>query len=357
MNFKRRIHPNLRNNYVPRILASSLFVLTAFAEFQSQSKSIEVWLMLVFTLSWPHIARFMPFLSKESKHSELVNMLIDAVFSAIFVVLLSTYQFAGLVIAILVANALFIGFFKLLFSTLAIFLSLLLVWHFGIASIEFKPANIASQVIGGAFVVIYYSTFASMGFHLTRNMIRLNKQVESLSQIDPLTGSYNRLYLDKKLQSELHRSNRLEYPLSIIFADIDHFKKINDDYGHAAGDNVLKEFVILINSVIREDVDWVARYGGEEFVIVLPNLDEQNSIEVAERIQAKLCEKKIHLEGGFITISSSFGVASKTPGSGESSKIIDDADKALYLAKHAGRNCIKTVTKSVSKEEPNEIFD
>ncbi|TQV70887.1 diguanylate cyclase [Aliikangiella marina] len=352
MNPNKTIHPILKNNYIPRLLASGLFVLSAFAEFEIADKSAQFWLLILFALSWPHIARFSPFFSKESKQSELVNMHIDAIFSAIFLIVLSTYHFAGLVLAILVANALFIGFFKLLLSTLATFFSLVLLWHLFISPIDLQPASIAAQLVGGAFVIFYYSTFATMGYHLTRNMIKLNRKVEALSQTDPLTGCFNRLYLDSNLNSELNRSNRLNYPLCLIFADIDHFKQINDHHGHVVGDAILREFVHLVTLAVRNEFDWVARYGGEEFVIVLPNSDLKNGTRVAERIQKKLAQHKISVEDSSFSITCSFGIScNNTPSNLGTSELIKQADKALYLAKHAGRNCIKTA-KQLSNNEP-----
>ena len=324
------------------------FIASTFGELQYQTFDLSVWLLIGFTLCWPHLARYVPIFSQQSKRNETVNMHIDAIFSAAFVILLSTYHFAGTVLAILVVNALFIGLFRLMISTLLSFASVILIWHLVISSIDLTTGQVTAQLIATAFIIIYFGTFAAMGFHLTRQMIRLNKTVKSLSQTDPLTQCYNRLYLDKHLSRELQRSTRLNYPLSIIFADIDHFKKINDEYGHAVGDLILKGFINVVNRAIRNDLDWVARYGGEEFIVVLPNSNSENSVKVAQRIQSKLAKTPIQVESTSLNITCSFGIASKSSETENYNEIINQADKALYLAKDSGRNCIKTAEHSTT---------
>ncbi|MCP5053925.1 MAG: diguanylate cyclase [bacterium] len=177
---------------------------------------------------------------------------------------------------------------------------------------------------------------------LEKNLKEANEKIHLLSITDPLTGCFNRGYMTKKLTQELKRGCRYNRPLSLIFCDIDHFKGVNDTYGHQAGDHILKEFTKCLLENIRVDVDWLTRYGGEEFLIVLPETDPQGAFCVAERIRESVEKREIKWEGLVIPITSSFGVTgmdgSGDPADFPSEAMIRQADKALYQSKHDGRN-------------------
>ena len=168
-----------------------------------------------------------------------------------------------------------------------------------------------------------------------------NEKIRKLSITDPLTGCYNRNYMTQHLPQELKRTRRYECPISLVMTDIDLFKKVNDTWGHSAGDQVLVEFVRTINGTIRKEVDWVARYGGEEFLIVLPETDLESAVACTERLRKAVSERVIIHEGQTISITSSFGVTclnSTVTESCSPDRLIDTADKFLYLAKENGRN-------------------
>ena len=158
--------------------------------------------------------------------------------------------------------------------------------------------------------------------------------VRALSLTDPLTGLANRRRLDEELRSEAHRVQRYGGRLSIVIADLDHFKRVNDEHGHQVGDGLLREFARVIRDHCR-DVDLVARFGGEEFVILMPEVGAQDAQACAERMRASL-------EGQVVPpvlhpVTASFGVAELAPGEGEGS-LLRRADKALYRGKSEGRN-------------------
>jgi diguanylate cyclase (GGDEF)-like protein len=177
---------------------------------------------------------------------------------------------------------------------------------------------------------------------LEKNLKEANEKIKVLSVTDPLTGCFNRGYMSKKLIQELKRARRYKHPLSIIFSDIDYFKKVNDTYGHQAGDLVLKEFARCIMENIRVDLDWLTRYGGEEFLIVLPETRSDSARFVAERIRESAAVRKIMWEDTQIKISASFGVVGLEERELDmdipSEAMILKADKALYQSKHDGRN-------------------
>ncbi|UCF92712.1 MAG: sensor domain-containing diguanylate cyclase [Desulfobacterales bacterium] len=171
---------------------------------------------------------------------------------------------------------------------------------------------------------------------------KANGEIRILSITDALTGCYNRGYLNQHLPQEIKRSLRYRHPLAVALCDIDHFKKVNDTYGHLCGDMVLKRFVQRIAQVVRQDTDWLARYGGEEFLLVLPETGVQNACVLAERLRNRVSQEEIATEEGPISITASFGVTgfdSVDGSAGISAEaMINAADRYLYQAKKAGRN-------------------
>ena len=177
---------------------------------------------------------------------------------------------------------------------------------------------------------------------LEQSLKKHNEEIMLLSITDLMTNVFNRRYLNKQLASSLNYAFRYNHPLSIIMYDIDHFKNINDQYGHQAGDMVLKRFADCLKKNLRQDADWVARYGGEEFIIVLPETTLDNALIVAERKRQEISEMVIESERGLIKITASFGAASVLP-SKEGKPIsmeciVGEADRSLYKAKAEGRN-------------------
>ena len=159
------------------------------------------------------------------------------------------------------------------------------------------------------------------------------------AQRDPLTGVYNRAALTETLARDVELAQRHQNPLSIIVLDIDHFKNINDSYGHAAGDCLLKGLVECANQSIRR-CDMLFRFGGEEFVVLLNNTDEKGALRLAERIRRNV-EKENYLCGGqAIHMTLSAGIAELQKQDVET-RLFERADQALYRAKSEGRNCVR----------------
>jgi len=175
---------------------------------------------------------------------------------------------------------------------------------------------------------------------------RVQKELEERSVTDGLTGLKNRRFLDERLAEELKRAQRYSDPVSLIMIDLDHFKNVNDRYGHPAGDAVLRGAAQLIRSSIR-DPDICARYGGEEFAVILPKTHLSGALVVAERIWRELGAKKHVLAGGAqgapveVQVTASIGI-SFYPAKDITSPelLVRFADEALYQAKNAGRNTI-----------------
>lgn len=173
----------------------------------------------------------------------------------------------------------------------------------------------------------------------------LQKSLEEIKQLsirDSLTGAFNRGYLDQHLPLETRRADRYLRDFSLIMMDLDHFKKINDTWGHQAGDAVLLHCIRIIAGTIRREVDWVARYGGEEFVLILPETDQIGCGVVAERLRSLIANTPCNFRQESITFTASFGTVTRSPSDEKNGisadQLLNLADQCLYEAKQQGRN-------------------
>lgn len=178
-------------------------------------------------------------------------------------------------------------------------------------------------------------TKVSTQLGLVIDRILLNEETKAMATTDPLTGLYNRSVFKKELTKEIMKASRFGVPLSLLVADLDHFKNINDTYGHLAGDETLRQIAVMIGESIRK-VDIACRYGGEEFTIILPMTDAQDALAIAERLRQNVEQSKIRFENLSIQITISIGVAVYQ---GESADdFFKKADEAAYQSKTRGRN-------------------
>ena len=175
----------------------------------------------------------------------------------------------------------------------------------------------------------------------------------SLALTDSLTGLYNRRYLEVHLEKLIQNNAQSHKAMAVIMMDIDHFKNVNDTYGHNVGDEVLKVFAERLTQNLRS-FDLVARLGGEEFVAILPDVSPARAYMVAERLRRSIGEKPVpcSVEGGFLSLTTSVGGAIINNGGHSIPAVLERADKCLYEAKHGGRNC--TVFENKGKLDPEE---
>jgi diguanylate cyclase (GGDEF)-like protein len=225
-----------------------------------------------------------------------------------------------------------------------------------IVSSDGKPfADAERRLIHELFDVLRFAEESEARFQeLEQRMLSLqrenldlvvkNRALSEVSSRDALTGLYNRWYVIEKIDSEINRAMRHGSPMSLLMLDVDHFKRINDTWGHAAGDDVLR----AIGKLLRESCrvyDVPGRYGGEEFCIVLPETKPGNTSVVAERIRKRLESTELACGGEPITVTASIGIAGmEAPADDEilsPAALIDRADRALYSAKSRGRNRIE----------------
>ncbi len=172
----------------------------------------------------------------------------------------------------------------------------------------------------------------------TAELERLVEEVHQLSRTDALTGCLNRRAIDERLPAEVERAQRYGRPLALVFADVDHFKQINDRLGHAAGDEVLCQVAQTCRAALRNEVDWLARFGGEEFLIVLPETGLDAAVAIAERLRVVIAGAPVVAGGGeVVPLTASFGAAQYRPGESVQD-LLARADERLYRAKTEGRN-------------------
>lgn len=183
-----------------------------------------------------------------------------------------------------------------------------------------------------------------------------NRILEEQNTLDALSGVRNRAYFDKKFLAELKRSRREQRPLALVMLDIDHFKQINDGYGHLAGDAVIRGVAQRIQGLLKRSSDHVCRYGGEEFALILPNTDAAGVMTLAEQIRQSIAEQPFHTEVAELSVQVSVGcyvaIASADM---VSTDFIHAADQALYQAKTAGRNQIKLYPSPPTEAESTEV--
>ena len=169
-----------------------------------------------------------------------------------------------------------------------------------------------------------------------------NQKLQEKNTLDELSGLYNRRYYDQKIISEFRRSRRNLTPLSFILVDIDHFKKVNDNYGHLAGDKCIVEIARVMKSLLRRSSDIGCRYGGEEFCLILPETDEKGAFTLAQEVCESVRQQHILSNDNVINLTISCGVTTYQQDKDVTPEIIfASADKALYKAKQAGRNQVQ----------------
>ncbi|MFZ6769453.1 diguanylate cyclase [Undibacterium sp. Di26W] len=175
----------------------------------------------------------------------------------------------------------------------------------------------------------------------TRQLETAIQTLKQLSITDGLTGCYNRLLFNERMPAEIQRAVRYGRDLCVVFCDIDFFKNVNDQYGHAVGDKVLVSFAQSLEKELRAEVDWVVRYGGEEFMIILPETGLKAAIDAATRIREQVELMVISLADGYsLHITASFGVAELRAGDTVET-LVHRADQWLYFSKSHGRNQVQ----------------
>jgi diguanylate cyclase (GGDEF)-like protein len=179
-------------------------------------------------------------------------------------------------------------------------------------------------------------------FTETTSQVLLLQKLQTLASVDDLTAASNRRHFLDLGRNEIARAKRYGRALSVIILDLDHFKRVNDTWGHEAGDSVLKEASNILKKGLRGS-DFLGRHGGEEFAVLLPETPPDQAIMVAERLRTMMAQAPIPIPGGMsVTLTASFGVSGKEHITEDTiDLLIRAADHAMYESKAAGRNCVR----------------
>jgi len=193
----------------------------------------------------------------------------------------------------------------------------------GLTQEDARPLTVLGAVVAGSLELVWQ--FA---------------EVDKRSRTDPLTGLWNRHHFGEQLQRCLNEADRFGHQVSLVLVDIDHFKRVNDTWGHEAGDAVLKQLARILHDGVRS-VDICVRYGGEEIAMLLAQTDSEHAVEVAERLRSRIAAQPFRHGGAEIPVTASFGVATYPETVKVRDQLFPASDKALYIAKHEGRNRVR----------------
>jgi len=208
---------------------------------------------------------------------------------------------------------------------------------------EVTDTRLYTSIAAIAVLALLLSAIIYISQHFVKDLKKSERKLVELATTDSLTGILNRGEGMRRFQQEMSRSLRKQQPLSIIIIDIDHFKTVNDNYGHQVGDHVIQTIVTNLSATLR-NYDIFCRYGGEEFLVILPNTETAKALETAERLRQQIADILVETDTGkTIKLTISLGASSLQPGDSLDS-LIYRADNALYIAKEEGRNQVQSIT-------------
>ena len=297
----------------------------------------------VSALVWPHIAFLHSGRQRDPFHAEYVNSLVDALIVGSWVALMHWSLLPSLcILAIGVADRFYTGLRRRWLSTLGALLGGMLLMSLCIQPEPQWDAPLGVQ-ISLLPLVILHSAYASWSTRrMLKTLARQNLQLKQLGRVDPLTTVYSRDYWWKKARAALRQHHLSKEHTCLLVIDIDHFKRVNDMYGHIVGDEVLKLIGLAIRQCLRSH-DIAGRYGGDEFTVLCKHAKAEDAYFVALRIRDKLAQIRIR-EHPELRISGSIGVAAADSSFSSVAEWIKAADSALYSAKDAGRDQVIDAT-------------
>ena len=363
------INPFILANYRVRTAGSVMAFAILAAQWWGKDAGPLVWgLLLLQFFVYPHLMFWRARRATHPLDAELKNLLVDAFLFGLWC------AGAGLPVWVTFAffsaplmNAVFYRNLMGALQTTLFFVAGVLIWDLA-GRLQFAPTTDALTTglcIVGLLVYMMILTSAayqrSINLRETRRKLRhseqalhnanadlqaqlvenqtLQTQLKEQANRDPLTGLYNRRYLDSTMAREIAHCKREGHPLWLMLIDIDHFKNINDTYGHQAGDEVLKNLAHLLHDQARAD-DIVCRFGGEEFLLLLPNMPQAVALVRAEQWRQAFADTVIDAAGLRIQATLSIGMADYPLHGLTQEDLIGNADRALYRAKSQGRNCV-----------------
>jgi diguanylate cyclase len=331
--FARRMH-------LPRTLGLGLgFFCVASVLYQNGANPV-TWAALALNgFLWPHVALLLAKRSRDPYRAELRNLVADSGAGGVWVALMGFNLLpSALLVTMLSMDKISAGGVRLFVRALAVQVAACVaaVLAFGF---DFRPETTMLNVVASLPLLVAYPIAVGIAtYRLTRRVRDQNRMLAELSRTDGLSGLLNRISWEQIVYVEMARCRRSHRPASLLMIDVDHFKQINDRYGHPAGDQVIRNVAAIVGRTVRAS-DISGRYGGEEFAVVLPETDVEGAAVIAERIRKRIEAATMEPAAG-IRCTVSIGIAAAQPDIEDGGDWIARADRALYEAKRLGRNLV-----------------
>lgn len=334
----RRGRTFARRMYVPRMLGLATGALCVGGGLWQARMPVWVWIVLALhALVWPHLAYRLALGSSDPYRAEVRNLMLDSGVGGAWMAVMGFNLVPSAVLAAMLAmDKAAIGGLGFLGRCLAVqaACALAVSWALGFR-LELESTMVAA-IAALPLLFSYPVVVGYTAYRLARRVRRQNEELAQLTTIDGLTRVLNRTHWERALAAEFYRARRIRHPSSLLMLDMDHFKALNDQHGHQAGDAALR----AVGDILREELrrhDVPGRYGGEEFGVVLPGIDAGGAGAIAERIRTRI-EAHVVPERPDLRLAASIGYAALAPGDADPAAWVARADRALYAAKAAGRN-------------------
>ncbi len=336
----------VRRLYLPRVLGMALGSLCVGAALQQRGTLEQLWLLLAFNaLVWPHLAYRRALRAAHPRSAEHHNLLLDSLGGGFW---LPAMGF-NLLPSVLIATMLCLD--NIAVGGLRMFARGLLVMALG-AGIggaalgwQLDVSSSLSTMVGCIpFLVTYPLVIGITSYRLSRRLAEQKAQLQEMTRFDALTGLLNKSHWHAQLDAEFLRWRRSRRPVTLMLLDLDHFKRINDEHGHPAGDEVLRQFARILRHHVR-DVDVAGRIGGEEFAVIVLDSSAGQALYIARRVRAALAAQPLAVAGG-VRVSVSVGIAEPGAWHGSAAHWFAEADAALYTAKREGRDTVRMAPRS-----------
>lgn len=330
-----------RRHHVPRAIGHALAFVAIAPVVATLEPSAALWVLLVLhCFAWPHLARWFATRSDAPQRIERRNLILDAAGAGVWIAVMQfNVMPSAVLVAVLAMDRACAGGLRLALQALAA-LAIACVATAALRGFGFAPATSVSEMLATLPFLVLYPTFVgNFAWRLAQQVRDQNRLLEALSRTDGLSGLLNRSHWESVVTEELARARRSARPLALVMLDVDHFKSINDRFGHPVGDAAIRRVAGLVRASIRSS-DVAGRYGGEEFCVLLPDTSLEDAYVVAERIRRTIESASIEAAGHAIRCTVSVGVAVADTGApaADPQPWIERADRALYRAKAEGRN-------------------
>jgi diguanylate cyclase len=326
-----------RRMWGPRAIGLGLGFFAVAAVFWQNGAHPAAWAgLFLHAFAWPHIAYLAARRSAEPRRLERRSLLLDSALGGMWIALMKFNLLPSVLLAVMLSmDKLSVGGTRF-FARCATAMLLMLAATVLVFGLELRPESTMMNVVASLPLLVAYPVLIGViTYRLARRVRDRNRVLAELSRTDGLSGLLNRKSWEEFLCQEFRRGQRSGRAGALLLLDIDHFKRINDQFGHAAGDEAIRTLGTILRTSARAH-DVAGRFGGEEFGVVLPETDLAGALLVAERLRARIAGATFS-NRSLVGCTASIGVASSA-GAADHAEWLRRADQALYLAKQAGRN-------------------